>query len=121
MHEKKVTYTTINEYIALYPKEVQVKLKTIRKAIQETAPKATEKISYGIPTFYLNGNLVHFAAYEKHIGLYPGPKAIQEFKKDLEKYTTSKGTVQFPIDSAVPIGLIKKIVRFGMKEMTKNS
>ena len=102
-------YETIDEYISNFSGETKEKLATIRETIHEVAPKATEKISYGIPTFYLNGNLVHFAGYKTHIGFYPGSEHITEFKNELSTYKTSKGTVQFPIDSPLPIELIQNI------------
>ena len=107
---------TIDEYISEFPKDIQEKLEKIRKTIQETTPEATEKISYGIPTFYLNGNLVHFAAYEKHIGFYPAPSGIENFKDELSEYKTSKGTIQFPLDKEIPYDLIKEIVKFRVNE-----
>lgn len=111
---------TIDEYISEFPKDIQEKLEKIRKTIQETTPEATEKISYGIPTFYLNGNLVHFAAYEKHIGFYPAPSGIENFKDELSEYKTSKGTIQFPLDKEIPYDLIKEIVKFRVNENENN-
>jgi len=109
---------TIDEYISEFPKDIQEKLENIRKTIQEAAPEATEKISYGMPTFYLNGNLVHFAAFKKHIGFYPTPCGIENFKDELLKYKTSKGAIQFPLDKKIPYELIKEIVRFRFNETT---
>lgn len=106
---KMKEHKDINEYISNAPEHVRDSLNQIRKLVKELAPDATEKISYGIPTFYLNGNLLHFAGYEKHIGFYPGSAPIAEFKDDLAGYVTSKGTVQFPIDKPLPLELIKKI------------
>lgn len=103
---------TISAYIALYPENVQKKLQQFRKAIHEAAPKATEAISYGIPTFKLNGNLVHFGGFKKHVSFFPGAEAIEVFKKELAPYTLSKGTIQFPLDVRLPITLIKKITKF---------
>jgi uncharacterized protein YdhG (YjbR/CyaY superfamily) len=94
-------------------------LKQLRKIIREQAPQAQEKISYQMPTFYLNGNLVHFAAHTKHIGFYPTPSGIEAFKSKLSKYKNSKGSVQFPIDEPLPIELIKRIVKFRVAEHTK--
>lgn len=107
---------TIDEYISNYPGNIQKILEKIRKTIKEVAPEATEKISWGIPTFYLNKNLVHFAAYKKHIGFYPNPSGIENFKDDLSKYKTSKGTVQFQYDEPIPYDLIRKIVEFRVQE-----
>ena len=105
-------YETIDEYIALFPKEVQAKLKQVRAAIIKAAPKATEAIKYGIPTYVLNGNLVHFGGYKTHIGFYPSPRGLEEFKKELAAYKGGKGTVQFPLDEPIPVGLITKIVKY---------
>jgi uncharacterized protein YdhG (YjbR/CyaY superfamily) len=84
----------------------------LRKAIRSSAPDALEAISYGIPTFKLNGNLVHFGGYKNHIGFYPGPTAIGTFKKELKGYNLSKGTIQFPLDSPLPLELVRRIVLF---------
>lgn len=105
-------YETIDQYIALFPEDVQSKLLQIRATIQKAAPGAAEVIKYGIPTFELNGNLVHFAGYKSHLGFYPGADGIAEFKKELSSYNTSKGTVQFPLDEPVPTRLITRIVKF---------
>ena len=91
-------------------------LKELRATIRKAAPKAEEKISYRMPTFYYNGNLVHFAAYERHIGFYPTPSAIVEFRQELKRYATSKGAIQFPIDEPLPLRLVSRIVKFRMKQ-----
>ncbi len=101
----------IDEFIAKYPLDIQAKLQEIRQTIHEEAPKATEKISYGIPTFFLNGNLVHFSAYEHHVGFYPGAAPIAAFAEELKPYNTSKGTVQFPLDKPLPLDLIRKLTK----------
>jgi uncharacterized protein YdhG (YjbR/CyaY superfamily) len=93
-------------------------MEKMRKAIKEEAPQATEAISYQMPTFKLNGNLVHFAAYKKHIGFYPTPSAIEAFREKLSSYKTSKGAIQFPIDKSLPIDLIKDMVKYRVKENT---
>jgi uncharacterized protein YdhG (YjbR/CyaY superfamily) len=103
---------TIDEYIQGMPKHVQRILSELRSTIRKAAPGATEKISYRIPTFYYNGNLVHFAAFERHIGFYPTPRGIAEFRDELKKYHTSKGAIQFPIDEPLPLKLITRIVKF---------
>jgi uncharacterized protein YdhG (YjbR/CyaY superfamily) len=108
--------STIDQYIAGYPKDVQASLNQIRALIRKLAPKATETISYGIPTFRLNGNVVHFAAYKNHIGFYPTSSGVSAFKKELSGYPTSKGTVQFALDKPLPRALIRKIVQFRIKE-----
>jgi uncharacterized protein YdhG (YjbR/CyaY superfamily) len=103
---------TIDAYIAGFPENVQEILQQIRKTIQKAAPDAKEAISYAMPTFKLNGNLVHFAAYKNHIGLYPAPQGIEAFKKELSVYKGAKGSVQFPLDQPMPLALITKIVKF---------
>ena len=105
-------YETIDEYIASFPVEIQKILQQLREDLQQMIPDAKQKISYAIPTFTLNGNLIHFAGYKNHIGLYPGSKAIEVLAEDLKDYETSKGTVQFPINKPLPMDLIKKIVDF---------
>ncbi|HSQ34781.1 MAG TPA: DUF1801 domain-containing protein [Candidatus Binatia bacterium] len=116
METRKKSLQTIDAYITTFPKEVQTMLNELRNAINAVAPDAGETIRYGIPTFTLNGNLVHFAAYKKHIGFYPTSSGIRAFKKELSPYKTSRGTVQFPIDKPLPLALIKKIVRFRVAE-----
>lgn len=112
-------FTNIDEHIVQFPAEVQEKLNQLRTLIQELAPNATEKIAYGIPTFVLGKNLVHFAGYKNHIGFYPGASGIKNFKEEISKYKNSKGAVQFPLDKPLPIALIKKIVKFRIKENEK--
>ena len=107
---------TIDQFIANYPENVQEILQKIRQTIHEVAPEAKEKISYGIPTFKLKGNLVHFSAYEHHIGFYPGAGAIVTFKDDLKAYNTSKGTVQFPLDQPIPYDLIKRVTLYRVEQ-----
>jgi len=106
----------IDEYIAGFPPEIQEILEKIRLTIREAAPKAEEAISYMIPTFKLNGNLVHFAAYKRHIGFYPAPRGNEAFKEELSAYGGGKGTVQFRLDKPIPYALIRKIVKFRVKE-----
>ena len=106
----------IDDYIAGYPKDVQAILKKIRTTIRKAAPKAEEAMSYQMPTFKLKGNLVHFAAFKNHIGFYPAPTGIEQFKKELAIYQKGKGTLQFPLDKPMPLGLITKIVKFRVKE-----
>jgi uncharacterized protein YdhG (YjbR/CyaY superfamily) len=106
----------IDEYIARFPEQVQLILEKVRNTIREAAPDAEETIAYQIPTFRLNGNLVHFAAYKKHIGFYPTPAAIEKFKKELSVYETSKGTVKFPLDQPVPYDLIREITEFRVQD-----
>jgi uncharacterized protein YdhG (YjbR/CyaY superfamily) len=115
---KKETYTTIDEYIALFPKDVQSKLEQLRRLIGKLAPEATEKISYRLPTFYLGGNLVHFGAFAAHIGFYPTSSGISAFEAELARYKSSKGAVQFPLAEPLPLDLIRKIVLFRFAEVT---
>lgn len=109
-------FNTMDEYIAAFPKNIQDILERLRRVIRESAPESDETINYGIPTFKLNGNLVHFAAFKRHIGFYPTPSAVVAFKKELSPYKQAKGSVQFPIDQPIPFDLVKKIVRFKVKE-----
>ncbi|MCZ7400714.1 MAG: DUF1801 domain-containing protein [Candidatus Methanoperedens sp.] len=116
MEKKRQQFESIDEYIHSFPEPIQKKLEELREVIKEQAPQAQEKISYQIPTFFLNGNLVHFAAYSKHIGFYPTPSGIDAFKSEISKYKNAKGSVQFPIEEPLPIELIKKIVKFRVEE-----
>jgi uncharacterized protein YdhG (YjbR/CyaY superfamily) len=113
--------TTIDEYINAFPHEVQEHLKQIRETIKNVAPQAKEKISYGMPTFYLNGNLIHFAGYKNHIGLYPAPQGIEAFKDELSIYKGAKGSVQFPLNKPMPLDLIAKITRYRVKNALEKS
>jgi len=111
------TATSIDEYIAEFPAETREKLQDIRALIRTTAPDATESIAYAIPTFDLNGrHLVHFAAFQKHIGLYPTPSGMVAFSKELEPYKSGKGSAQFPLDQPLPMDLIRRIVEFRVEE-----
>ncbi|HVR97594.1 MAG TPA: DUF1801 domain-containing protein [Thermoanaerobaculia bacterium] len=106
----------IDEYIAGVPEDVQEILQKIRTTIREAAPDAEEAIKYQMPTFVLKGNLVHFAAFKNHIGFYPAPRGIEEFKEELSAYEGAKGTVRFPFGEPVPFDLISRIVRFRVKD-----
>ncbi len=119
MDEKKSSITSIDEYIETMPVEIQTLLNQMRVTIKAAAPEATEKISYQMPTFFLNGNLVHFAAFKNHIGFYPVPSGIEAFKEELAKYKGSKGAVQFPLDQPLPLGLVTRIVKFRVAENLK--
>jgi uncharacterized protein YdhG (YjbR/CyaY superfamily) len=121
MEGNKAAYTTTDEYIALFPPEIQDILQTLRKVIKEAAPEAKEKISYQMPTFDLYGNLVHFAAYEHHIGFYPAASGISNFQDELSAYKGAKGSVQFPIGKPLPYDLITRIVRFRVQENTEKA
>ena len=112
----KNNYQTIDEYISTFPQKVQDILQKLRQTIRESAPNSEETINYQIPTFKLNGNLVHFAAYKNHIGFYPTPSAINEFREQFSEYEMAKGSVKFPLNKPLPIELIKEIVKFRVKE-----
>ena len=106
----------IDQYIASFPKDIQERLESIRETIHKAAPKAEEKISYGLATFSLNGNLVHFGGFKNHIGFYPTPSGITSFEKELAPYRSAKGSAQFPHDEPLPLSLVTKIVKFRVKE-----
>jgi uncharacterized protein YdhG (YjbR/CyaY superfamily) len=108
--------STIDEYIAGFPIDVQEILETIRNTIKKAVPDAEEAIKYQIPTFVLNGNLVHFAAFKNHIGFYPTPSGIEAFSQELSRYKSARGSVQFPINEPMPLTLIDRMVRFRVKE-----
>ena len=112
------TATSIDEHIAAFPTETQKVLQEVRAIIKGSAPDATETISYGIPTFDLNGHLVHFAGYKRHIGFYPTSSGIEAFKEELTPYKSSKGSVQFPLGKPLPTDLIRRIVEFRVGENT---
>lgn len=112
---------SIDEYISTFPNHVQTILQQVRRTVKEAAPEASEAIKYGIPTFVLKGNLVHFGAYKNHIGFYPTPSAANAFEDDFANYKTGKGSVQFPIDEPMPLDLITKIVKFRIKELEKQT
>jgi uncharacterized protein YdhG (YjbR/CyaY superfamily) len=120
---EKITKTAgtklVDAYISKFPKETQRLLTSLRETIRASAPDAEETIKYGIPTFTLNGNLVHFGGYKNHLGFYPSPSGIEAFKKELSLYKSAKGSVQFPFDKPLPLTLITKIVRMRVKENTK--
>lgn len=112
----RAQYKTIDQYIKQFPEKTQAILKKVRKVIHEAAPKATEAIKYGLATFILNGNLIHFGGFKNHIGLYPSPNGINEFSEELKKYEVSKGAIRFSLDKPIPLPLIKKITRFRVKQ-----
>lgn len=113
--------TSIDEYIAGFPKQIQALLQEVRETIKKAAPNAEETISYAIPTFKLNGNLVHFAAFKSHIGFYATPTGHEAFEKELSVYKQGKGSVQFPLDKPMPLSLITKIVKFRVEKNLQNS
>lgn len=113
-----MTTNDVDRYIAQFPEKIRAQLETVRTLIRKAAPEAEEMISYGMPTYKLKKNLVHFAGYKAHIGFYPTPEPITEFRKELAKYKTSKGAVQFPIDEKIPSALVTKIVKYRVKQET---
>lgn len=116
--ESRKKHTTIDEFIADFPKDVQIIMEKMRKLIHELVPECEEAMSYGIPTFKLKKtNMVHFAAFKKHIGFFPTPSGIEAFKSKLMAYKTSKGTVQFPLNQPIPYDLIKEMVEFRKREI----
>jgi uncharacterized protein YdhG (YjbR/CyaY superfamily) len=119
MEKGKKADASIDDYICSFPEHIQKKLKELRNVIKELAPEAQEKISYRMPAYFLNGNLVYFAGYAKHIGFYPGANGIEAFKNELSKYKYAKGSVQFPIEEPLPVRLIKRIVKFKLEENCK--
>jgi uncharacterized protein YdhG (YjbR/CyaY superfamily) len=119
MIARKKQITTINEYIKSFPAPVSGILGKMRQVIKETAPGAAETISYRIPAFVLNGALVYFAAFKNHIGFFPTSSGVSKFKKELSRYSLSKGTVRFPMDEPIPYDLVKKITAFRVQENLK--
>lgn len=112
----------IDEYIAGFPNEVQEKLEKIRLTIQKAVPEAEEKISYQIPAFTWRGTyLIYFAAYKQHIGLYPAPRGVAEFKEAVAEYGAGKGTLRFPFDKPIPFNLVSKIVKYRMKAILEKA
>jgi uncharacterized protein YdhG (YjbR/CyaY superfamily) len=110
---------SIDEYISEFPEDIQSLMKRLRATIKKAVPEATEKISWQMPTFYLKGNLIHFAGHKKHIGLYPGIEAMEAFKEELTSYKTTKGGIQLPYDKPLPLSLVTKIVKFNIKRNSK--
>ena len=121
MDSNQARFTSIDEYIALFPEETQQILQDIRATIKAAAPEAEEKISYQMPTFFLKGNLVHFAAHKNHIGFYPTSSGIQAFERELSTFESAKGSVQFPLDRPMPLELISRIVKFRVAENLRNA
>lgn len=111
----------IDEYISGFPEDVQKILEQIRVTIKEAAPGAEEAMKYAIPTFILKGNLVHFAAFQHHIGFYPVPSGIKAFEQELSVYKTGKGSVQFPLNQTMPLDLITRIVKFRVEQNLKKA
>jgi uncharacterized protein YdhG (YjbR/CyaY superfamily) len=121
MDSKKAGFQSIDEYIATFPENVQAALQKVRATIKAAAPDATEKISYQMPTFYLKGNLVYFAAWKNHIGFYPIPSGMAAFEEELSQFERTKGGVQFPLDKPMPLDLITRIVEFRVAENLKKA
>lgn len=109
---------TIDEYISNFPPEVRHILENIRAIIKSNAPRAEETISYQMPTFKMNGNLIHFAAYKNHIGIYPTPSGVKEFQDKIQPYKFAKGSIRLPLDQPIPYDLVAEIVRFRVSEKT---
>jgi uncharacterized protein YdhG (YjbR/CyaY superfamily) len=116
MDAKEGQPTTIDEYIAQCPEEVQETLQKVRAAIKAAAPQAVEGISYRMPAFFQDGTLVWFAAFKHHVGLYPTASGIEAFRDELKGYKSSKGAVQFPLDKPIPYDLISRIVKYRVAE-----
>ena len=121
MKTDQTTSKNIDDYIIDFPPDVQVVLEKIRATIRKAAPDAEEAIKYRLPTFVLNGNLVHFGAFKKHIGFYATPTGNKKFRKELAAYEGAKGSVQFPLDKPIPYALISKMVKFRVKENLERS
>ena len=121
MDKRKCGFKSVDEYVASFPADIRESLGRIRAAVRVAAPGAGEKISYGIPTFTLNGNLVHFAAFADHISFFPTSSGVRAFRRELKPYALGKGTIRFPLGRPLPLGLIKRIVRFRMAENTKKA
>lgn len=116
MPSEKAAPDSIDSYISGFPEEIQALLQQVRATIRAAAPEATEAISYQMPTFKLQGNLVHFAAFKKHIGLYPSSSGTAAFDEELAAYDVSKGTIRFPYGQPIPFELIDRITRFRVQE-----
>lgn len=116
MKGSKREIRTIEAYIASFPEEVRLKLEGLRAAIRSAAPNAEERISYRMPAFFLEGPLIYFAAFKDHIGFFPTPSGVRAFRRELADFATSTGTVRFPLDKPLPLGLVKRIVRFRVRE-----
>lgn len=116
MEHRPTGFQSIDQYIATFPPAIQALLESVRATIKAAAPDATERISYQMPTFWLNGNLVHFAALKNHIGFYPTPSGIEAFQAETSMYKSTKGALQFPLDQSLPLDLIRRIVEFRVAE-----
>jgi uncharacterized protein YdhG (YjbR/CyaY superfamily) len=121
MKSDKASFTSIDEYIATFPEDIQKILQEVRAIIRAAAPDAKEKISYQMPTFDLKGNLVHFAAFKNHIGFYPTPSGTEAFKDEIARYQGAKGSIRFPLDEPMPLDLITRIVKMRVTENLKKA
>ena len=121
MEAASVKFKSVDDYILSFPPGTQILLQQMREAIKKAAPAAEETISYNMPAFKHNGMLVWYAGYKNHIGFYPKPSGLEAFKKELSKYKSSKGAVQFPVDEPLPLALVGKIVKFRVKENSKKA
>lgn len=121
MQEKSDQPASIDEYIARFPEDVQAIMTRLRAVIKDAAPQAEERISYQMPAFYLNGVLVYFAGFKRHIGFYPTPSGIEAFKEELSRYKGAKGSVQFPLDQPLPYDLVARIVKFRVAETSQKA
>jgi uncharacterized protein YdhG (YjbR/CyaY superfamily) len=119
MEGKRPQATSVEEYISWFPAEVQAELLKIRALIRETLPDSEERISYGIPGYYQHGQVIFFAAYPRHISVYPAPNGIDEFKADLERYQKGKGTFQFPLGQPIPYDLIRRTAEYRLAQNLK--
>ena len=116
MKTPPITPQTIDDYIAGFPADVQARLRALREVVRRAAPEATERIAYRMPTYWQGGNLVHFAAFDRHIGFYPTPSGIATFQRRLARYKSARGSVQFPHDEPLPLDLVEEIVRHRVAE-----
>ena len=121
MESNQAGFSSMDEYIATFPEGIQKILEELRTTIKAAAPQAEEKISYQMPTFFLKGNLVHFAAHKNHIGFYPTSSGIQAFERELSTFESAKGSVQCPLDRPMPLELISRIVKFRVAENLKKA
>jgi len=122
MKSKKVTFNSIDEYIASFPEDVQIIMEELRATIKAAAPEAGEKISYGIPTFTLNGKyLIYFAGWKNHISIYPIPTGSEAFNTEVSQYVGGKGTLKFPLDKPLPMKMITKIVKLKVADNLKRA
>jgi uncharacterized protein YdhG (YjbR/CyaY superfamily) len=121
MNKNERTCDTVEQYITGFPPDVQEILQKIRTIIKEEAPSATERIAYGMPTYTMEKNLIHFAGYARHIGLYPTPTGIDAFRDELAAYKNAKGSVQFPLSEPIPYDLIRRIARYRVAEQASQN